>query len=119
MGLTVTGEVKNYVRDLVRLLLAHFGFGRRHLFEALHLFQKLAAIDYVVELDCGLAAAESGDELFEGVGRILRMDSDGAQVSGISEAGEKFGKRVASFEGQSAGPVRPADEILDQEEFVK
>jgi hypothetical protein len=46
----------------------------------------------VVELDCGLAAAESGDELFEGVGRILRMDSDGAQVSGISEAGEEFGR---------------------------
>ena len=89
------------------------------MFEALHLFQKVAAIDYVVKLDCGLAAAESGDELFEGVGRILRTDSDGAQVSGISEAGEKFGKRVASFESQSADSVRPADEILDQEEFVK
>ena len=89
------------------------------MFEALHLFQKVAAIDYVVKLDCGLAATESGDELFEGVGRILRTDSDGAQVSGISEAGEKFGKRVASFEGQSPSPVRPADEILDQEELVK
>src|SRR5229473_553761 len=54
-------------RDLGRLLLTNFGFGRRHLFEALHLFQKVAAIDYVIELDCGLAAAESGDELFEGV----------------------------------------------------
>src|SRR5260370_28845253 len=97
----------------------HSGFGRRHVFEALHLFQKVAAIDYVVELDCGLAAAESGDELFEGVGRILRMDSDGAQVSGISEAGEKFGKRVASFDGHSASPGRPANQILDQQEAVK
>jgi hypothetical protein len=81
----------------------------------LHLFQ-VAAIDYTVELDCGLAAAESSDELFEGV---IRMDSHGAQVSGISEAGEQFGKLVASFEGQSAGPAGPADEVLDQTELVK
>ena len=57
--------------------------------------------------------------MFEGVGRILRMDANGAQVPGISEAGEELGKRVASFERQSAGPVRPADQILDQEELVK
>lgn len=106
-------------RDRVPLLLAHPGFGRSHLFEALHLFQKVTAVDEVVELDCGLAAAQIGHELFDGVGRILSMDSDGAQVSGISEADEKFGERVASFESQSAGPVRPADEILDQEKLVK
>jgi hypothetical protein len=60
----------------------------------------------VVELDRGLAAAKVGDQLFESVGRILRLDADGAQVSGVSEAGEEFGKRVASFESQTAGPVR-------------
>jgi hypothetical protein len=88
-------------------------------FEALHLFQKVAAIDHVVELDCGFAAAEFGDEFFEGVGRILCVDSDGAQVSTFSEAGEKFWKCITSIEGQSAGPVRPADEILDQQKLVK
>ena len=100
-------------------MLARFGFGRRHLFEALYVFQKLATIDYVVELDRDLATAEIDHKLFERIGRILSMDSDGAQVSGISEAGEEFGKRVTSFEGQSPGPMRPADEILDQEELVK
>jgi hypothetical protein len=73
----------------------------------------------MVELDCGFSAAEIRDEFFEGVGRILRVDSDGAQVSTFSEAGEKFWKRIASIEGQSAGPVRPADELLDQQELVK
>src|SRR5438128_2274400 len=76
-----------------------FWLGRFQRSESFHLLQKVAAVDYVVELDRGLAAAEIGDELFEGVGRILRMDADSAQVSGISEAREEFEKRVSSFEG--------------------
>jgi hypothetical protein len=57
--------------------------------------------------------------LFEGIGRISGLDAQRAEISSIPQAGEEFSKRVSSFKGQSARPVRPANQILDQEEFVK
>lgn len=50
--------------------LACFRFWRRHQSKGLYLFQKVAAVNDMVELDRGLAATEIGDELFESISRI-------------------------------------------------
>ena len=91
----------------------------RHQFKATHPCEKGAPIHDMVELERGRAAAEMRDEFFKGITRVLRRDTNRSQVSGISEPGEKFAERVASLEGQSAGTMRPADQILNQEQFVK
>ena len=92
---------------------------RSHQLELFHLFEKLAAIDNVIELDGRFTAAEVTDQFFQSIAWIVGMNADRAQVSGISEAGEKFRQREASFEGQSSCLVRPAHEILNQKKLIK
>jgi hypothetical protein len=41
------------------------------------------------------------------------------QISGVSKAGDEFWEGVASFESEAAGAMLAADQILDQQEFVK
>src|ERR1051326_8450772 len=102
---------------LVRCSSPHLWRGRRDLFQALYLLQKVAPVDNVIKLDRRLPATKVFDQLFDGVARILCMDAHCAQVSGISQPGEQMGKRVSSLECQSAGLVGAADEILHQNEL--
>src|SRR5580765_6804833 len=95
----------------IRLWSACFRLGRLYQFQALYLFQKIAAVHDVIKLDGRLAAAETSDELFERVIRIVRMDFQRAQVPATAEASDEFVQRVASFEGQSAGLVGTAHQI--------
>lgn len=54
-----------------------------------------------------------GDELFQGIGRILSLDAEGTPISGTSQTGDELGKGVAPFR------PRPADELFNDKELVK
>ena len=103
------------------LLLArgHFWLGRLQQSESLYLLQKIAAVYDVVELERSLTSTQVIEKLFQHVAWVLGLDADGAQISGVAKPEIQLRKRVAAFERQTARPVRAADQVLHQQQFVE
>src|ERR1039458_1009461 len=58
-------------------------------------------------------------KLFQRVRWVVSVDLRGAQIACVSQSREKFGKRVSSFERQSARFLRTAGQILHQQQLIK
>src|SRR2546427_55693 len=103
------------------LLLArgHFWLGRLQQSESLYLLQKIAAVYDVVELERSLTSTQVIEKLFQSVARVLGVDGDRPQISGVAKAEKEFQNRVAAFQCPATGFVRAAHEILHQKQLVK
>src|SRR5881628_1139368 len=117
------GAVFRYATEVTAsiLLLArgHFWLGRLQQSESLYLLQKIAAVYDVVELKRSLTSTQVIEKLFQSVARVLRVDGDRPQISGVAKPKKEFQNRVAAFQCLFFFKQKTAYEILHQKEFVK